>query len=173
MPFINIEIKARCYNTDKIRNILKNKKADFKGIDHQIDTYFKCNKGRLKLREGNIEKALIQYFRDDKSGPKKSQVTLYKPIENDSLKTALINSIGILTIVDKKREIYFINNVKFHIDEVDKLGNFVEIEAIDSDGNLGEKKLNEQCEFYIKMFDIKPSNLLEISYSDMLLNMDS
>jgi hypothetical protein len=59
MSHINIEIKARCNNPDKIRTILKSKAAKFKGIDHQIDTYFKVNSGRLKLREGNIENFLI------------------------------------------------------------------------------------------------------------------
>ena len=58
MEHINIEIKAKCLNQIRIREIIKSHKADFKGIDHQIDTYFKVSSGRLKLREGNIENYL-------------------------------------------------------------------------------------------------------------------
>lgn len=59
MAHVNIEIKAKSNNQDKIRNILKSNNAEFKGIDHQIDTYFKAIIGRLKLREGEIENHLI------------------------------------------------------------------------------------------------------------------
>jgi len=52
MAHVNIEIKAKSNNQDAIREILKAKNADFKGVDHQIDTYFKVHNGRLKLREG-------------------------------------------------------------------------------------------------------------------------
>ena len=68
MSHINIEIKARSNNQDRIRDILKSKNADFKGIDHQIDTYFNVPKGRLKLREGNIENNLIFYERKNQAG---------------------------------------------------------------------------------------------------------
>lgn len=66
MMHLNIEIKAKSNNQDAIREILKSKNADVKGIDHQIDTYFNVNFGRLKLREGNIENHLIHYQREDK-----------------------------------------------------------------------------------------------------------
>ncbi len=55
MAHINIEIKAKSDNLDEVRAILQMHKADFKGLDHQIDTYFNVPFGRLKLREGNIE----------------------------------------------------------------------------------------------------------------------
>ena len=71
-----IEIKARCSELDKARKILQGKHADFKGVDHQIDTYFRVNLGRLKLREGTIENHLIHYERENKEGPKQSKVLL-------------------------------------------------------------------------------------------------
>lgn len=173
MSFINIEIKARCHDPGSIRQILKERNAIFKGEDHQIDTYFKCHTGRLKLREGNIENHLIHYYRADQSGPKKSIVTLYRSQPGSTLKEILTKSLGILVIVDKKREIYFIDNIKFHIDSVEKLGSFVEIEAIDHTGNLGEQQLRKQCEQYIRLFGIQPENLINWSYSDLLLNLNN
>jgi predicted adenylyl cyclase CyaB len=170
MGHINIEIKARCADQDKIREILRSHKADFKGADHQIDTYFKVNNGRLKLREGNIENYLIFYERENKEGPKQSNVILYKSEPNSNLKELLIKSLGTLAVVDKKREIYFIDNVKFHVDTVRNLGTFTEIEAIDTTGNIGKEKLQEQCEYYLTLLGIQESDLLTNSYSDQILN---
>ena len=169
MPYINIEIKAKCSNPDSIREVLKSHNANFEGTDHQIDTYFKVNEGRLKLREGNIENFLIFYSRADQAGPKQSDVILYKTEPNSPLKTALTQALGILVVVDKQREIYFIDNVKFHIDEVKDLGSFIEIEASNKDGLIGKEKLHEQCQHYMELLGISETNLLENSYSDMLL----
>lgn len=173
MGHINIEIKARCNNPIKIKKILKSKKADFHGKDHQIDTYFKVSNGRLKLREGNIENYLIYYQREDKKGPKLSNITLVKTSSDISLKIALSKSLGILVVVDKQREIYFIGNVKFHIDDVQGLGSFVEIEAIDKDCSIGKNKLLQQCKGYMNLFGITHKDLISISYSDLLLDLDS
>ncbi len=169
MAQINIEIKAKSNNQDAIREILKSKNADFKGIDHQIDTYFKVNNGRLKLREGKIENHLIYYQRENKEGPKQSDVILFRADSKSSLKEILTNALGILVVINKKREIYFIDNVKFHIDIVENLGRFVEIEAINNDGLIGKKKLFKQCQFFLDLFKIPQKDLISISYSDLLL----
>ena len=169
MTQLNVEIKARSNNQDLIRDILKLHRAEFKGIDHQVDTYFKVNSGRLKLREGNIENSLVHYQRDDKKGPKQSNVTFYKSADKSSLKEILIIALGVLVVVDKSREIFFIGNVKFHIDSVKDLGTFVEIEAIDPNGKIGKEKLLEQCNYYLDLFKIRKEDLISNSYSDLLL----
>jgi predicted adenylyl cyclase CyaB len=169
MPITIIEIKARCTEQDKVRNILIAENAFFKGKDHQIDTYFNVPNGRLKLREGTIENNLIHYERPDQKGPKQSSVLLYKSDPNSTLKALLEKANGILVVVDKQREIYFIDNVKFHIDTVKDLGTFVEIEAIDEDGTIGKEKLQSQCENYLKIFNIQEKELLDSSYSDLLI----
>lgn len=169
MQHLNIEIKAKCLNHEKIREILKSRNADFKGVDHQIDTYFKVPNGRLKLREGNIENDLIFYERENVEGSKQSKIILYKNEKDSSLKSILEKSIGVLAVVDKKREIYFIENVKFHIDTVEQLGTFMEIEARDEEGNIGREKLKEQCDFYMEIFGIKEGDLIAESYSDLIL----
>lgn len=166
----NVEIKAQCSNNGRIRDILKSERADFKGIDHQIDTYFKVNYGRLKLREGNIENNLIYYERENQAGLKQSKIILFKAAPESTLKAILENSCDVLAIVDKMREIYFIENVKFHIDIVKNLGEFIEIEAIDSDGSIGKNKLSEQCNMYMRLFEINESDLISDSYSDLILS---
>jgi adenylate cyclase class IV len=113
MKHINIELKAKCDNHERLREILQTEKADFKGLDHQIDTYFKVNFGRLKMREGNIENALIFYDRENCAGPKKSKILMYETGHDKGLKDILAKALGVLVVVDKKREIYFIDNENF------------------------------------------------------------
>jgi len=167
MP-INIEIKALCRDLDKVRKILKDHQADFKGIDHQIDTYFNSKNGRLKLREGNIENNLIHYERENTKNSKESKVILQKTAPDSNLKSILEKAIGSKCVVDKHREIYFIENVKFHLDKVKSLGEFVEIEAIDTDGSISKDKLQEQCNYYIKLLQINAKDLISDSYSDII-----
>jgi adenylate cyclase, class 2 len=169
MPFLNVEIKAKCGNPEFIRDYLLTNKADFKGLDEQTDTYFNVSNGRLKLREGNIENNLIFYERNNQSGPKSSQFNLVKVEDANGLKEVLTRSMGVKVVVKKKREIYYISNVKFHIDEVPGLGSFVEIEAGNILADLNEEKLKFQCDFYVTELGIKQEDLVEISYSDMLL----
>ena len=112
---------------------------------------------------------MIHYNRENISGPKESIVTLYRPNPESSLKEVLKNALGILFCVKKAREIYFVDNVKFHIDTVENLGSFVEIEAIDSTGNFSRDQLLTQCQKFMLMFDIHENDLLDCSYSDLLL----
>ncbi|MBW2990668.1 class IV adenylate cyclase [Candidatus Woesearchaeota archaeon] len=173
MAHNNIEIKAKHDNIKHVRYLLKQNKAKFIGKDHQIDTYFKVPSGRLKIREGNIEHSLIYYEREDIKGPKHSKVTLVDLEPKSNLKDLFMKIFRPLVVVDKKREIYFIDNVKFHIDSVNELGEFIEIEAIDKEGKIGLETLTNQCKQYIDLFEIKNKNLIDKSYSDLLLENNS
>lgn len=170
MEFINVEIKAKCSNPDLVRNYLLENNADFKGTDNQTDTYFNVPNGRLKLREGNIENNLIYYERSNQAGPKQSHFHLVKVEDAAGLKQVLTKCNGIKVVVKKKRDIWYIRNVKFHIDEVPGLGTYLEIEAGNRfDASLTNAKLEEQCGFYLKTFGVQVRDLVEVSYSDMLL----
>jgi adenylate cyclase, class 2 len=169
--FLNVEIKASCNDLEKIRQVLNRLNARSVGTDLQTDTYFNVNAGRLKLREGNIENNLIFYDRENKPGPKNSSFQLLKISDPDSLKTMLTNSMGIKMVVNKKREIYFIDNVKIHLDMLEELGSFVEIEASNLYADLTNEQLMEQCNFYIKEFGIIDADLIQDSYSDMMLRL--
>jgi len=173
MGFLNIEIKASCSDPKRIEQILIDDKADYKGLDHQVDTYFNVHDGRLKLREGNIENSLIFYKRDNIKGPKESLVQLYKTQPDSGLKEVLLHALGTKVIVDKKRKIFFIDNIKFHIDLIENLGSFIEIEAIDKEGTIGQVKLEAQCERYIKKLGIEKTDLISVSYSDLILKKEN
>lgn len=166
---INFEFKARHGNVAEAEDILKQLNPLFIGEDHQVDTYFNVQEGRLKLREGLIEHALIFYQRTNLAGAKQSDVTLYQHKPDLALKQILVQSLGIKTVVDKRRRIYFIDNVKFHFDRVEELGTFVEVEAIDKDGSIGLRKLQEQCNRYQQLLGVQQQDFVAESYSDLLL----
>ena len=167
---LNIEIKARSSRHDAIRHLLVQRGSRRVGLDHQIDTYFCVEKGRLKLREGNIENSLIYYDRPNQTGPKRSDVQLVRLSPDPALKAVLQASNGILVVVDKHREIWFDDNVKLHLDVVDGLGSFIEIEAIDADGSRSESELKTQCDQWMDRLQIEKSDLIDRSYSDLLMD---
>ena len=171
MTHLNIEFKAKTNDIKALEEKLLSLNPQFIGEDHQKDTYYNVNTGRLKLREGNIENALIWYHREDVSGAKQSDILLYKHAPDEALKNILIKLHGVKIIIDKIRKIYFVENVKFHFDRVEGLGTFVEVEAIDSTGEIGIEKLKEQCNFYINFFEIKTEDFMKKSYSDMMMEI--
>ncbi len=176
MPHLNVEIKARCADLAAVRAVLVERGARRVGIDHQTDTYFRVPSGRLKLREGTIELALIHYDREDRAGPKASHVTLWSPPRDAGggareLRELLARALGVLIVVEKAREIWFLDNVKIHLDEVPGLGAFVEIEAIDADGTIGRGRLQAQCEECMRLFGVAPDDLVTCSYSDLLQSL--
>ena len=172
MSHLNVEIKAIVNDPSFVRNYLVNHSATFKGTDEQTDTYFNVHTGRLKLREGNIENNLIFYNRTNQAAPKSSHFNLVKIEDTKGLKDVLERSCGIKMIVRKKREIYYIDNVKFHIDEVPGLGSFIEIEAGNIIAEKTESELLDQCNFYLKEFGIKEEDLVSESYSDLLMKLN-
>lgn len=171
MPILNFEFKARANNLNELEKKLLVLNPRFVGKDHQTDTYFNVSHGRLKLREGNIENALIYYERPDTIGAKQSNVMLYPHKPASSLKDILTQTLGVKAVVKKSRKIYFLENVKFHFDAVEGLGTFIEVEAIDETGKKGISLLQDQCRYYAELFSIKPEDYVSESYSDMIMKI--
>ncbi len=169
MATVNIEFKARTNQLELLEAKLQTLNPLFVGLDNQCDTYFNVSTGRLKLREGNIENTLIWYERSNTAGAKQSDILLYHHTPDKALKEILVKVHGVKVVVDKKRKIYFIDNVKFHFDTIEGLGTFVEVEAIDKSGDIGIEKLKEQCSHYAAFFEIAEGDYMAASYSDMLL----
>lgn len=165
----NFEFKAKVDGIEPYEAKLRTLHPEYKGIDNQTDTYFNVKKGRLKLREGNIENSLINYDREDIAGSKESQIILYRHTPDKALKDILTHQLGIKIVVEKRRKIYFIGNVKFHLDVVENLGTFIEVEAIDDREEFTIEELKKQCDHYFNFFELKQSDLVDQSYSDLLM----
>jgi adenylate cyclase, class 2 len=170
MQGINIEFKARMRDEKRVRAALKSLRPRAAGTDHQLDTYFNAPSGRLKLRQGNIENALIFYQRQNTARVRPSKVHLCEfsdPAQARTLKKVLASALGVDAVVDKVREIYFVDNVKIHLDRVRGLGKFLEVEAFVPKGSLRHGR--RQAEQMKEMFGVLPEDVLSHSYSDMIL----
>lgn len=172
MNIKNFEFKAKVNEIESFEQKLRSLNPVFQGLDHQVDTYFNSKTGRLKLREGNIENSLINYDRENVHGAKESHIILYQHAPSKALKEILTKQLGIKVIVDKKRKIYFIDNVKFHLDVVENLGTFIEVEAIDTKDEFTIEQLKNQCDYYFGFFGLKQEDLINQSYSDLIINLN-
>lgn len=165
--YADITIKARCSNPAEAESILLQHKADYAGLDVQTDTYYETETGKLKHRQGNIENVLTHYKREFSGGVQKTEVLLY--LKNPSLTTVaqVCDGKKVLAQVKKFRKIFFIENVKFHIDHLEGLGHFIEIEAIDLEGALGIGMLQQQCGYYKELLQIADEDLINDSYINL------
>lgn len=137
----------------------------------QVDTFFACTKGRLKLREfadGSAE--LIAYERPDVTGPKTSSYVRSK-CEPDSMKSALDNSLGTIGVVKKSREVFFVGPTRVHLDRVDGLGTFLELEVVldgQTDEPVNEKSGQKMAHEILAQLEVSNSSLIGVAYFDLL-----
>ncbi|MDX5421225.1 MAG: class IV adenylate cyclase [Hymenobacteraceae bacterium] len=165
--YADITIKAHCYAPDEVEHILLEQGAAYKGLDVQTDTFYEAESGKLKHRQGTIENVLIHYKREQHGDAQRTEVSLYLKNPSDTTIAQLCGGRRPVAQVRKLRKIFFIENVKFHLDQVEGLGSFVEIEAIDLDGSLGLDYLKQQCQHYQALLGIVEQDLVQDSYIDM------
>jgi adenylate cyclase class 2 len=167
-PRRNIEIKARVADLDHAREVARRLATDHLGVLQQTDTYFHCPSGRLKLREIEGQPAeLIAYARPDQAGPKTSDYHLVVAADPAGLLRALSSTLGVRIVVKKRREVFLVDNVRIHLDEVYGLGSFLELEAVVGE-EVDEKRAHEQISGLLEALRIDGSDLLDSSYGDML-----
>jgi len=167
MKHLNYEFKARLKNEKLVHAVLKRLRARRVGTDHQVDTYFHVPAGRLKVRQGRIENALIFYQRPDAPRARRATVATMLLPRRNSLREILAAGLGVLAVVKKRREIYFVGNVKIHLDRVRRLGKFLEVEAISRTGDV--KKIRAQARKFQKLFAVSSSDIVPQSYCDLIL----
>ena len=171
-PRSNIELKARVADLDRLREIAQRLATQPLETQHQVDTYFHCRRGRLKLREINDRRAeLIWYERADQKQPKPSHYGLVPVDDPTALKQALAGTVGIRVIVEKQREIYLYQNVRIHLDRVVDLGTYLEFESV-LDDDIDARTATAQLDFLIGEFGIAEDALCTGSYAEMLEEHD-
>lgn len=185
-PARNIELKARLHDLTTAREIAKRLATEYLGFQQQTDTYFHCPLGRMKLREiiawppgarpaesspVGREAQLIWYERPDQAESKESNYQLVEITDPDRVRQ-LKTEMGIWRIVSKRREIFLHHNVRIHLDEVDRLGTFIEFEAVLREG-IEDATGKAQVAELEKEFGIAAADLLATSYADLLLPAES
>lgn len=148
MP-INIEIKARVADLDRLRQRVENLVVRPAEVLQQEDIFFNIEEGRLKLRrQGDGTGQLIYYNRPDADGPKASDYEIYFSKAPDRLRAILADSLGERGIVKKTRRLYWVENTRVHLDEVVGLGSFMELEVVLKEGQTpdeGEATARDLC----------------------------
>jgi predicted adenylyl cyclase CyaB len=165
----NIEIKARCADLDAARERARAVATRRLGVDRQTDTYFVTKQGRLKLRESSLSGGqLVPYLRPDQRGPKRSQFRVIPLEEPGSVKELLTRILGVHRVVRKVREIWLHENVRIHLDEVEGLGSFVELEAVYDGARESLPAEQQKVRFLMERLGIREEDLVDVSYEGLL-----
>ncbi|MDI6803934.1 MAG: class IV adenylate cyclase [Bacteroidota bacterium] len=162
----NLELKAKIASISSLSQIAEEIGATYITTMLQEDTYFYSTKGRLKLRVINEDKAeLIFYDRDETTNYRFSEYQIYRVADKELMRKILEHAYGIRSIVKKQRQLFTYKNCRIHIDQVDGLGDFLELEVILSKSdNDGE----ELMKFLSDKFSSQFLCIIQDSYSDIL-----
>ena len=166
---LNIEIKARCRDLAAARRAAQRAATRYVGIDQQVDTYFRTREGRIKLRESSLEGGqLVPYLRPDTPGPKRADYQVIPVEDAAGLKALMSRILGVHRVVRKEREIFLHENVRIHLDRVEGLGEFVELEAVFDGSPAAEAEQRRVVDFLMKALGIDAGDLLAGSYEGLV-----
>ena len=134
----NVEIKARVANPERLLDAVIAVADRGPTVFAQDDTFFACAAGRLKLRAfSQNDGQLIFYVRADSESPKLSDYVIAPTSDPDALREALARAYGVAGRVKKTRTLFFAGKTRIHLDDVEDLGHFVELEVVlDDDQDL-------------------------------------
>ena len=164
----NIEIKARARDFAEIKSRAERLSDTPVEVIPQEDIFFNVPQGRLKLRILASDNAqLIYYTRPDQEGPKRSDYHIAYTNDPDNLKRVLELSYGIRGKVKKTRYLYLVGQTRVHLDDVDGLGHFMELEVVMRDGQ-NDAEGQAIAEDLMASLGVEGSDLLEGAYMDML-----
>jgi homotetrameric cytidine deaminase len=172
-PSRNVEVKALDPDPERSLAICRELGAEDRGVLVQRDTYFRAPSGRLKLREERDAGAtLVQYDRPDAAAARVSRYRLVAIEDADGLREALDAALGTLVIVEKQRRLLLWKGVRIHLDQVDGLGDFVELEGVAEHGSdLSAER--RRVDALAEALGIVPERIVAESYSDRLLGADA
>lgn len=164
----NVEIKARCADAAAMARAVAAAGAILESTFNQVDTYFNVPTGRLKLRHTDQgARELIFYQRADEHSPKVSRYDRTPVVAGQKLDFLLTQALGVKTVVRKCRQLWRLDNIRIHLDEVEDLGSFIEfeVEVLPGRDVVG---CRAQARALLGRLEIPESDLVAGSYSDLL-----
>lgn len=164
----NMEIKARVTDRGELERRVR-ALADHGPQDlTQDDTFFACARGRLKLRELAADHGeLIFYERPDTTGPKLSDYVIAPTDSPAAMREVLSRAFGVCGRVRKTRRLYLAGNTRIHLDEVEGLGAFLELEVVlasEQAAAAGEAVAAD----LLAALGVSPTDLIQGAYLDLL-----
>jgi predicted adenylyl cyclase CyaB len=164
----NIEIKARLADLPQTRGLVAAISDTPPQTLRQRDTFFRCTTGRLKLREiGAGQAELIFYSRPDVVGVKQSDYEVTSVAEPELLRGVLARALGVTQTVEKTRVLYLVGQTRVHLDSVDGLGDFLELEVVLRPGQDSAEGQAIAADL-MQRLGIRDTDLCSTAYADML-----
>jgi len=165
----NIEIKARVRDFHQLQELAGQLSDTPEELIRQEDIFFQVPKGRLKLRIFSpAEGELIYYQRNDQKGPKQSNYSITKTADPAGLKSSLAEALGILGVVRKERHLYLAGQTRIHLDEVEDLGHFLELEVVMPPDQTVEEA-TQIAHGLMEKLAIRDKDLIDRAYIDLLI----
>ncbi|KAK5877077.1 hypothetical protein CesoFtcFv8_026360 [Champsocephalus esox] len=165
----NVEIKAKVSDPTRFAARAAELSQSEGSIIKQHDTFFNCTQGRLKLRDFMDKSGqLIFYERPDTAGPKLSRYSISPTSDPPSLRTVLSDALGVKGEVRKERRLFLIGQTRVHLDAVEGLGNYMELEVVmrpEQTVEDGQKVAEELME----KLGVPRQSLVTGAYVDLLL----
>ena len=164
----NVEIKARVRDFEALRLKVEALSDTPVEIIDQLDTFYIAPKGRLKLRVLAPDRCeLIPYTRTDDSTAKQSSYNIVRSDDPASFSRILESVLPIRGVVTKRRHLYLIGQTRVHLDDVEGLGMFMELEVVLSKGQ-STKYGAEIAEDLMTKLDVQTEDLISGAYIDLL-----
>jgi predicted adenylyl cyclase CyaB len=164
----NVEIKARLRDPEQVATAVDRLAAMAPEVIHQHDTFYRSAVGRLKLRrfpDGTGE--LIAYHRPDLPGPKTSSYRLYRTGDPAALDAVLSAALGRAGDVRKERRLFLVGRTRVHLDRVEGLGDFLELEVVLA-AEEGPAAGEREARALMATLGVPESDLVTGAYVDLL-----
>ncbi|KAM8883752.1 uncharacterized protein ACB058_000184 isoform 2-T2 [Synchiropus picturatus] len=166
----NVEIKAQVADPVQFAKTAAQLSQSEGTVIQQHDTFFNCSKGRLKLRDFmNGSGQLIFYERPDTDGPKLSRYSISPTSDPPSLHTVLSDALGVKGEVKKQRRLFLIGQTRVHLDTVEGLGTYMELEVVMRPDQSVEEG-QQVAEQLMEQLGVSQESLVTGAYMDLLLN---
>ena len=164
----NIEIKAALRDIGAARQTAIRLSGGNADILHQEDVFFRCEGARLKLRIlGPHSGELIRYERCDLAAARVSKYLIARTDDPEILRSILTETLGTIGVVKKTRELFLVGQTRIHLDKVDGLGDFLELEVVMRPGQ-NESEAHATVRDLLSEFCIDQTQLLAGAYIDLL-----
>lgn len=165
----NLEIKAPVADPAAFREKAAALATEALGAEDQLDTYFRVPRGRLKLRESSRAGGqLVPYLRPDAQGPRRADYQVVPVPDPAGLKALLTAILGVHRVVRKRREVWLVDNVRVHLDAVEGLGDFMELEAVFDGSAAGEAEQQARVARLMAELGVREDALVAGSYESLL-----
>jgi predicted adenylyl cyclase CyaB len=165
----NLEFKTRLADAKAALARARALGAELWGDLRQTDTYFDVPSGRLKLREtAGLQAELIAYARDEAAAGRLSDYEIARTPDPAALRAVLARSLGVLAVVKKRRTLVTLDTTRIHLDNVEQLGSFLEIEV---PAGEDEASARQRFDSLLAGLGYSAADGIRASYLDLMLQL--